>query len=70
MSANELDYSRLYGNIDLTNRDITMAKCNCTKCNSCACGRCERCISQCTGCRQCTKCKNSVLIDELEWEVA
>ena len=62
MNANEIDYSRLYGNINSSTEGVTMAKCNCTACNSCACGRCD--ISQCTGCR------SGILADELEWEVA
>ena len=64
MVANEFDYKRLYGNIDLISDDVVMAKCNCTKCNSCSCGRCDKCISQCTGCK---KKYNSY---EVEWEVA
>lgn len=64
MSANELDYSALYGNIDVSAEGVTAAKCNCTACNSCSCGRCERCISQCTG------CKRGFTAEELEWEVA
>mgnify|MGYP006885877961 FL=1 len=64
MSANEMDYNELYGNINASMEGVTMAKCNCTACNSCSCGRCERCISQCTGCR------SGFLADELEWEVA
>lgn len=64
MSASNLDYSHLYGNIHASAETVTMAKCNCTACNSCSCGRCERCISQCTGCR------SGYLAEELEWEVA
>lgn len=64
MSASNLDYSHLYGNIHVSSEAVTMAKCNCTACNSCSCGRCERCISQCTGCR------SGYLAEELEWEVA
>ena len=63
MSGSNLDYSALYGNINASAEDVTMAKCNCTACNSCSCGRCDKCISQCTG------CKSKVTAEELEWEV-
>ncbi len=64
MSANERDYSMLYGNIVSDMESVVAAKCRCAACNSCSCGRCTTCISQCTG------CVSSASFDDLEWEAA
>ena len=65
MIGKEVDYSKLFGNIESENNDkIVAAKCRCVACNSCSCGRCLLCIGQCTG------CKSKDLELDLEWGMA
>lgn len=51
MSANNLEYEKMFGAI--CNEAVVMARCACVACNSCTCA---------------CSCRNSLGLDELDWE--
>ncbi len=54
MSASSSEYAKMYGNITITEENLSMAKCACVKCNSCTCA--------------CSCSRNHVTLEEdIEW---
>lgn len=43
MAATEREYQELFGQIEIEQNNVAMAKCNCIACNSCGCH--PRCFS-------------------------